>query len=60
MMPAITADERSWRAEHDLHTLIEAEKIKNDPKRFKAAMARKKALAKELASIGDGKGKKGK
>lgn len=31
-------DEKKIMAEHDLHTLIEAEKIKKDKARFSAAM----------------------
>lgn len=37
----VVAAETDWRAESDLSTLIEAEKIKKDPKRY--------AKAKELA-----------
>lgn len=37
----VVAAESDWRAESDLSTLIEAEKIKKDPKRY--------AKAKELA-----------
>ena len=39
-----------YYAETDLKTMIEAEKIKNDPKRLKACMIRKKKLAKALDS----------
>lgn len=39
---AIKPDEE-WRVEADLHTLMEAEKIKKDPKR----MAKVRALAQE-------------
>lgn len=44
--PAITDDER-WRVESDLSTLMEAEKIKADPKRYAKAqaMAKEKMLA---------------
>jgi hypothetical protein len=35
--------DEEWRAESDLHTLMEAEKIKADPKR----MAKVRALAKK-------------
>lgn len=47
---AISEDEK-WRCEHDLNTLIEAEKIKADPKRMAAckAMAKEKMMA--VASI---------
>lgn len=40
-----------YKAEMDLRTMIEAEKIKQDPKRMKACMARKKKLYKALMSI---------
>lgn len=43
--------EKDWRAESDLQTLIEAEKIKRDKTRLKAAMAKKRALAKALESV---------
>lgn len=49
--------EAEYSAEMDLRSMIEAEKIKNDPKRLKACMARKKKLAMALANImGSGKG----
>ncbi len=44
--------EAEWQAESDLNTLIEAEKIKKDPKRLKRVMARKKTLAKALDDVG--------
>ena len=40
-----------YAAEMDLRTMIESEKIKNDPKRLKACMARKKKLMKALGDI---------
>lgn len=40
--------EKEWEAQHDLETLIRAEKIKQDPKRLKAAMAMKRKLKKAL------------
>lgn len=43
--------EKDWEAEHDLNTLIEAEKVKNDPKRLKAAMAKKRELSKALSKM---------
>lgn len=46
---AITPHEDSqWRAESDCHTLIEAEKIKADPDRLKAAKAAAKKKMKEM------------
>jgi hypothetical protein len=44
---AISMD-RSYQAEADVRTLIEAQVIKNDPKRFKAAQAKAKEQAKAL------------
>lgn len=45
-----------YNAEMDLRSMIEAEKIKNDPKRLKACMARKKKLTMALENImGSGK-----
>lgn len=43
--------DEEWRAESDLNTLLEAEKIEKDPKRFSAAkdMAKKKLML--LASV---------
>jgi hypothetical protein len=43
--------DEEWAAENDLRTLLEAEKIEKDPKRFKAAkeMAKQKLLM--LASV---------
>ncbi len=48
---AMVAEEENWRAESDLRTLIECEKIEKDPKRFKAAkdLAKKKMM--EVAAV---------
>ena len=43
--------EAEYKAEMDLRTMIEAEKIKKDQKRLKACMARKKKLMKTLDSL---------
>lgn len=43
--------DRDWEAEHDLCTLIEAEKIKKDKKRFAAAQAKAKEQLIEVASV---------
>jgi hypothetical protein len=40
--------DESWRAESDLRTLIEAQVIRNDPKRFKAAQKKAKEQAEAL------------
>lgn len=47
----MVAQEADWQTESDLRTLIECEKIENDPKRFKAAkeLAKKKMM--EAASV---------
>ena len=44
----LSSDEKDWRAEDDLRTLIEAEKIKQDKARLKAAMTKKRELSKAL------------
>lgn len=44
-------DESEWRAESDLRTLVEAEKIKKDKKRFVAAQAKAKEQMMEVASV---------
>jgi hypothetical protein len=48
---AMTKSEDDWQCESDLRTLMEAEKIKNDPKRLAKvqAMAKQKMMA--VASI---------
>ncbi len=43
-----------YQADCDLRCLIEAEKVKRDPKRMKAAMALKAKKMKELKSLGSG------
>lgn len=44
-------DDKDWQAESDLRTLIDAEKIKADPARLKAAMAKQGELKKALKSM---------
>lgn len=44
-MGGIDAD---WRAESDLRTLVEAQMIRSDPKRFKAAQKKAKEQAAAL------------
>lgn len=48
----VSAEERDWQAESDLRTLIEAEKVKSDPKRLKAAMKKKREMKKDLDNVG--------
>lgn len=45
------ADEKEWRAESDLRTLIDAEKIKADAPRLKAAMAKQAEMKKSLTAL---------
>lgn len=56
-MPAVAASEAAeqanWRAEEDLRTLIEAEKIKGDKKRLAAAMKKKREMTKALSKAGE-------
>lgn len=48
----MASSEKDWQAQHDLQTLIEAEKIKRDKKRLAAAMKKKAELKKELERVG--------
>lgn len=45
------SEEKSWMAENDLRTLIEAEKIKADTERLKAAMKKKREMQADLKKI---------
>lgn len=47
----IAAYEREMQAERDLDMLICAEKIKKDPDRLNAALAKRKAYLQELENI---------
>lgn len=47
---AIRPDEE-WRCESDCHTLMEAEKIKADPKRYEKAKAYAKKKMMEAAKV---------
>lgn len=46
------SDEKKWKAENDLSTLIEAEKIKKDPARMKMVMQCKKEKTAAMDAIG--------
>ena len=48
----MSAEEKDWQAESDLRTLIEAEKVKADKPRLKAAMAKKREMQKALGKVG--------
>lgn len=43
--------EKKWRAESDLRTLVDAEKIKSDPDRLKSAMKMKREQMDALKNI---------
>lgn len=43
--------EAEWRAESDMRTLAEAEEIRKDPKRLKAAQAKAREKIEELKSL---------
>lgn len=43
----------NWRAEDDMRTLARAEEVKNDPKRYKAALAMTKEKMAELQALAD-------
>lgn len=58
-MMASPDNEKEWNAQRDLETLIEAEKIKQDKDRLKAAMGRKKKLKKALEGLDDKGNKSG-
>lgn len=45
------AMDREWQAEHDMRTLAEAEEIRKDPKRLKAALAKAKEKIEELQKL---------
>lgn len=47
----MAAEEKKWKADSDLRTLIEAEKIKKDKARYGAAMKCHAEQMKALASI---------
>ncbi|MFW5926426.1 MAG: hypothetical protein ACOCSR_00095 [Wenzhouxiangella sp.] len=49
----MAAEEKKYRAEVDLHTLVEAEKIKKDSARMKAAMQCRKEKMAAMASVGN-------
>lgn len=44
-------DMKGWKAESDLRTLIEAEKIRMDDKRLKAAMVKRSEMKKALDGV---------
>ena len=48
-MPSIASDAK-WQAESDARTLADAEKIKSDPKRYKAAL---KSIQEQCSALMD-------
>jgi hypothetical protein len=50
MADKMTADDKKWRAEQDVRTLIEAEKIKRDGGRHGIAMKQLADMKKDLES----------
>ena len=50
-MAKMTVQEKKWRADADCSTLIEAEKIKKDKPRLKAAMAYAKEKREAIDSV---------
>lgn len=46
-----SAEDKEWRAESDMRTLAEAEQIRKDPKRLKAAQAKAREKIEELKSL---------
>lgn len=53
-MKGITVSDKSeqdWRTESDMRALAEAEEIRKDPKRLKAALAKAKEKIAELQSL---------
>lgn len=50
--PSVTVSpDEEWRVEHDLQTLMEAEKIKADPKRLAKAQALAKRKMMDVAKV---------
>lgn len=47
MTPTMSAEEKDWQAESDARTLVEAEVIRSDPERLKAAQEKAKKMADE-------------
>lgn len=49
--PSYIGMDKDWRAESDLRTLAEAEEIKKDPKRYKAALEKAKQKIAEMKTV---------
>jgi hypothetical protein len=50
-MPMMYKDEKKWQAESDARTLMQAEEIKRDSARIKAAYAQAKKQIEELSRV---------
>lgn len=50
---AISADDKKWRAEEDVRTLIRAKEIKGDKPRFRIALKLAKEQLEELKTISE-------
>ena len=53
----IGPDEKKWQSEADLRSLIEAQKVRSDKGRMKAALSARDEQMKALSNVG-GEGKK--
>lgn len=51
MKKPMSEEEAEFEAEHDLRTLIEAEKIKRDEGRMKKALERRDKMRKDMEAI---------
>ena len=54
-MMAMSSMDKDFQADSDLRCLIEAEKIKQDKPRFRAAMKKQKEMLSALQDIGNAK-----
>lgn len=54
---AVRADDEKWRAESDARTLVEAENIRGDRKRLKAALAEVRKQREALSKVANDGGK---
>lgn len=48
----MAAQEKEWKADADLRTLIEAEKIKQDKARYAAAMKKRDEMVSAMKNVG--------
>lgn len=48
---AVGGPSEDWRVESDVRTLMQAEEIRDDPKRLKAAQKRAKEMVEDLQTI---------